>query len=79
MTRIICSVCGKTHAILIEPMIPYLSALFDDLMKIILMNALLFESSFCAYLKHKFSPCVMDYLHVIKHNSHHKSMILIPT
>lgn len=79
ITRIICSVCGKTHAILIEPMIPYLYVLFDDLMNVILMNAFLFESSFCASLKHKFASCIIDYPHVVKHNSHKQSILFVPT
>lgn len=79
ITRIICTVCGKTHAILIEPMIPYLSALFDDLMNVMLMNASLFESSFCAYLKNKFSYCTQNYLHIVSHNSHNQPIIPIPT
>lgn len=79
ITRIICTVCGKTHAILIEPMIPYLYTLFDDLMNILLYNAFIFESSLCAFLKYKFSSCIKDYVHICKFNARNSSIIIIPT
>lgn len=79
ITRIICTHCGKTHAILIEPMIPYLYVLFDDLMKVLLYNALLFESSLCDFLKRKFSSCTKDYVHICKFNARQSSVFIIPT
>lgn len=79
ITRIICTHCGKTHAILAEPMIPYLSALFDDLMNIIVFNAIIFDYSLCTYLKKKFKVCSNTYPDLVVFNSRNISVIFYST
>ena len=79
ITRIICTICGKTHAILIEPMLPFLYSLFDDLVEIITYSQLLLVSYQCFYLKRKFSSCNLDYLSVVHFNARNLPIIVITT
>lgn len=80
ITRIICSVCGKTHAILIGPIIPYLSELFDDLIKSITLHFFLFEYPLCFYLKKKFLSCEnTTYRDLVLFNSRNNTVLFYPT
>lgn len=79
ITRIICTNCGKTHAILIEPMIPYISALFDVLIKIIVHGIILFDYSLCFYYKSRFSSCSDTYRDLVLFNCRQHSVIFYPT
>lgn len=54
ITRIICTNCGKTHAILIEPMITYISTLFNDLIRIVIYSIILLDSSLFFIIKTSF-------------------------
>lgn len=79
ITRIICTVCGKTHAILIEPMIPYISALFDDLVSIIMYSIILLDYSLCSYYRDRFLSCISTYSDCVIFNSRRNSIIFYPT
>lgn len=79
ITRIICCTCGRTHAILIEPMIPYLSALFTDLTSLIIFSVLIFDSSLCAYYRKKFSTHISHYTDLVLFSSRNNSVIFITT
>lgn len=79
ITRIICTRCGKTHAILIEPMIPYISALFHDLIRIIMYGIILLDFSLCLYYKNKFLSCPPFYRDFVIFNSRRNSIIFYPT
>lgn len=56
IVRVICGSCGKTHAILIESMIPFSCLNFDELIQVLHSHYFEFtDSSHFYYLKNKFS------------------------
>jgi len=79
ITRIMYKSCGKTHAILAEDMIPFISLTFHDLYKIVITALPILNSSHFYYLKHKFSCFIDDYFVLCKFNSRNLPVIFITT
>lgn len=61
--RIICSSCGKTHAILIESMVPFSCLSHDDIINVLESHYMdMTDLSHFYFLKHKFSSsCFYSY------------------
>ena len=67
--RVICPHCGKTHALLLFPMIPFLSAVsFDDIVSILSDSTdhLIIELSHIYYFIVKLGNCPIDELLIYK-------------
>ncbi len=81
ITRIICCHCGKTHAILIEGMIPFSSLNFSDIINVLSSH----NSDFVSpphfyYLKHKYrSISLRNYHNFCLHNRRSFSIIFSTT
>lgn len=67
--RVICPHCGKTHALLLFPMIPFLSAVsFDDIVSVLSDSTdhLIIELSHIYYFIVKLGNCPIDELLIYK-------------
>lgn len=63
--RVRCTKCGKTHAVLIKPMIPFLSLSFNDLLPVLINNNH-YDPSYINYLKSLFDKPLSYIASVIK-------------
>lgn len=59
--RIICNKCGKTHAILVEDMIPYSSASYDIVVNMMNKCEVPTSSSFLYFLQAKYNNVALSY------------------
>ncbi len=82
ITRLICPHCGSTHAILLSPMIPFISSVSsDDIINIILHKNTEAEidDSLISYFYTKFVNCFRDDYHISLLNSRNLSFSFITT
>lgn len=64
ITRVRCPHCGSTHALLLEPMIPFLSSVSSNDIITIISHAfddLELENSHISYLLRRFASCICHY------------------
>lgn len=82
ITRLICPHCRSTHALLLSPMIPFISSVsYDDMMSIILHKNTEAEidDSLTSYFFAKFVNCFRDYCHICLFNSRNLFLSFITT
>lgn len=82
ITRLVCPHCGSTHAILLSPMIPFISSVSSDDMISIIMNKntdAVIENSLVSYFYIKFISCIRDYHHICLFNSRNLFLSFITT
>lgn len=75
--RVKCTKCGKTHSVLIEPMIPFLCLSFTDVISIIINNDH-DDHSYMKYIKFLFNQS-LSYLKSVKISCRNYPLIIITT
>lgn len=81
ITRVICLSCGKTHAILIEDIVPFSILSFDDIISVLVdIDPDLVSSAHFYYLKLKYPvPYRYSYLSLCHRNKRSCSLIFFST
>lgn len=77
--RVICNKCGKTHAILVEDMIPYSSASFDIIVNMINKREVPTSSSFLYFLQAKYNSISISYDAFCQSNARNYKCLFIST
>lgn len=82
ITRLICPHCGSTHAVLLSPMIPFISSVsYDDMISIIVHKNTDAEidNSLISYFHTRFVNCFGDYYHICLFNSRNLFLSFVTT